>query len=128
MLAGDSAAGSRTGGINVYLKDYQEAMAQAQANANLNGKPWYVFRDQLGRYRAESTKPQISCQEVNPNLESSALRALDSLWEGGSFDSPVQVANTRSDAKVNRKAKAKAKRKTKRSKHKDRLPSGFSIT
>ncbi|HEY2526383.1 MAG TPA: hypothetical protein VGJ20_00300 [Xanthobacteraceae bacterium] len=106
----------------MYLKDYQEAMAQAQANANLNGKPWYVFRDELGRYRAEATKPQTSCQEVSPNPESSALTALDNLWEGGSFDAPVQPANTRIDAKVKRKVRAK--RVTNRSKRKGKLPSG----
>lgn len=109
----------------MYLKDYQEAMAQAQANANLNGKPWYVFRDQLGRYRAESTKPQTACQEVSPNLESFALKALDSLWEGGSFETPIQATNTRSDAKVKRGAKAE--RKKKRNKRKGKLPSGLSI-
>lgn len=89
----------------MYLKDYQEAIAQAQANANRNGKPWYVFRDQLGRYRAEPTKPQISSQKVSPKPGSPALRALDSLWEGGSFNAAVQATNKRRDAKEKRKRK-----------------------
>jgi hypothetical protein len=98
-----------TGGLIMYLKDYQEAMAQAQANANRTGKPWYVFRDQLGRHRAEPTKPQTSCQEVSPKPESPALRALDSLWEGGSFGAPGQAVDKRRNAKDKRKTKAKRK-------------------